>query len=147
MAQALFTAEEVADRLGLHVRTVRNYVRAGRLHAVRIGKQYRIARSDLEAFTGSPVEAAVDQAVAQQHRHVEASSIVEADAVDPTTASRVSTLLTGATAHRRDGDERLRIETIYDEQRAHLKIVVLGSLATSAHIFSLINAILEEPDR
>ena len=141
MAQELFTAEEVADRLGLHVRTVRNYVRDGRLHAVRIGKQYRIARADLEAFTGSPIEAAA------RHRHVEASSIVDVDAVDPTTASRVSTLLTGATAHRREGDERLRIETIYDEQRAHLKVVVLGSLASSAHIFSLINAVLEEPDR
>jgi excisionase family DNA binding protein len=146
MAQELFTADEVADRLGLHVRTVRNYVREGRLHAVRIGKQYRIARADLEAFTGSPIEAAGPGAVAR-HRHVEASSIVDVDAVDPVTASRVSTLLTGATAHRREGDERLRIETIYDEQRAHLKIVVLGSLATSAHIFSLINAVLEEPDR
>jgi excisionase family DNA binding protein len=146
MAQELFTADEVADRLGLHVRTVRNYVRDGRLTAVRIGKQYRIARADLEAFTGSPVEPAVRDSVTR-HRHVEASSIVDADAVDPHTASRVSTLLTGATAHRREGDERLRIETIYDERRAHLKIVVLGSLATSAHIFSLINAVLEEPDR
>ncbi|HEX4358368.1 MAG TPA: helix-turn-helix domain-containing protein [Pseudonocardia sp.] len=144
MAQELFTADEVAGRLGLHVRTVRNYVRDGRLHAVRIGKQYRIARADLEAFTGSPVEAAVRDAVTR-HRHVEASSIVDVDAVDPTTASRVSTLLTAATAHRRDGDQRLRIETIYDEQRAHLKIVVLGGLASTAHIFDLINAVLEEP--
>jgi excisionase family DNA binding protein len=144
MAQELFTADEVADRLGLHVRTVRNYVRDGRLHAVRIGKQYRIARADLEAFTGSPVEAAVRDAVTR-HRHVEASSIVDVDAVGPTTASRVSTLLTAATAHGRDGDQRLRIETIYDEQRAHLKIVVLGGLASTAHIFDLINAVLEEP--
>jgi excisionase family DNA binding protein len=30
----------------LHVRTVRKYVRDGRLKAVRIGKQYRIARDD-----------------------------------------------------------------------------------------------------
>lgn len=146
MVQELFTADEVAERLGLHVRTVRNYVRDGRLHAVRIGKQYRIARADLEAFTGSPVEAAVRDAVTR-HRHVEASSIVDVDAVDPTTASRVSTLLTAATAHHRDGDQRLRIETMYDEQRAHLKIVVLGGLASTAHIFDLINAVLEEPTR
>jgi hypothetical protein len=57
----------------------------------------------------------------------------------------VSTLLTGA-AHRREGDERLRLETIYDEQCAHLKIVVLANLTTSAYIFGLISAVIEEPD-
>jgi excisionase family DNA binding protein len=48
----LYSVEQVADRLGLHVRTVRNYVREGRLKAVRIGKQYRIAADDLAAMTG-----------------------------------------------------------------------------------------------
>jgi excisionase family DNA binding protein len=55
MNEELFSVEQVADRLGLHVRTVRAYVRDGRLKAVRIGKQYRIARADLEALTGGPV--------------------------------------------------------------------------------------------
>ena len=46
------SVEQVAESLGLHVRTVRDYVRGGRLKAVRIGKQYRIARADLDALTG-----------------------------------------------------------------------------------------------
>ena len=45
--QDLYSVEQVAAQLGLHVRTVRNYVRDGRLKAVRIGKQYRIAREHL----------------------------------------------------------------------------------------------------
>ncbi|MCI2416563.1 helix-turn-helix domain-containing protein [Saccharopolyspora sp. K220] len=145
MQQDMFTADEVAERLGLHVRTVRNYVRDGRLKAVRIGKQYRIARAELEAFTGQSLEPTVRDTVTR-HRHVGVSSIVEIDAINPATASRVSTLLTSATAHRRDGDEQLHLETIYDEQRGHLKIVVLGSLTTSAYIFGLISAVIEEPD-
>ena len=52
MTDEWFSVDQVAQRLGLHVRTVRNYVRDGRLKAVRIGKQYRIARSDLEELTG-----------------------------------------------------------------------------------------------
>ncbi|WP_141724717.1 helix-turn-helix domain-containing protein, partial [Streptomyces niveus] len=50
----LYSVGEVAERLGLHVRTVRNYVRDGRLKAVRIGKQYRISRADFEALTSTP---------------------------------------------------------------------------------------------
>ena len=53
MNEQLYSAEEAAQILGLQVRTVRNYVREGRLPGVRIGKQYRIARSALEAFAGS----------------------------------------------------------------------------------------------
>jgi len=51
-----YSVDQVASLLGLHVKTVRGYVRDGRLKAVRIGKQYRITREDLEAFAGQPVE-------------------------------------------------------------------------------------------
>jgi len=37
MPQDLYSVEQVADLLNLHVRTVRNYVRESRLKAVRIG--------------------------------------------------------------------------------------------------------------
>jgi hypothetical protein len=127
------------------VRTVRNYVRDGRLKAVRIGKQYRIARADLEAFTGRPAEPSIPDSVSRR-RHVGVSSIVDINAISPAAVSRVGTLLTSATAHRREGDEQLRLEMIYDEQRAHLKIVVLGSLTTSMYILGLISAVIEEPD-
>jgi excisionase family DNA binding protein len=50
----MYSVEQVAERLGLHVRTVRSYVREGRLKAVRIGKQYRIAGEDLATMTGRP---------------------------------------------------------------------------------------------
>ena len=51
MDQDLYSVEQVAEQLGLHVKTVRNYVRDGRLKAVRIGKQYRmrISRPWLES--------------------------------------------------------------------------------------------------
>lgn len=138
MEQELFTADEVAERLGLHVRTVRNYIRDGQLAAVRIGKRYRITREALEAFTGAP---ATDPEPVRRHRHVEVSSVVEIDAVGPTTAHRVATLLTAAV----NGDQaRVRIKTIYHEQRGHLKVVVFGGLADSAHIFGLIEAITED---
>src|ERR1043165_4518982 len=111
MTQELYSVEEVAERLGLHVKTVRAYVREGRLHAVRIGKQYRIARADLEALTGRPA-AALDAGVRRQ-RHVEASSIVEIDAISAEDASRLTNTLIGAAKAPRQGGDRLRVETIY----------------------------------
>src|ERR1700719_234576 len=116
MPQNLYSVEQVAGLLGLHVRTVRNYVSEGRLKAVRIGKQYRIAREDLEAMTGRSASALEPEPI-RRNRHVEVSSIVEIDAVSPDTANRVMNLLGGAHNARRSGDEPLRIESIYDAER------------------------------
>ncbi|GGU73354.1 MerR family transcriptional regulator [Streptomyces albospinus] len=133
--------EQVAERLGLHVRTIRSYVRDGRLAAVRIGKQYRIAHQDLEAFTGRPVPAPPDDVDGRQ-LHTEVSSIVEVDAVDAETAHRLTTLLMGSAANRRAEDGSLRIQTVYDEERARLKVVVLGSLADTARLFAYMEGVL-----
>ena len=61
MSEQLLSPHQVADALGLHVRTVRNYVRDGRLPATRVGKQYRIAREDLEKFFGARLERLYDE--------------------------------------------------------------------------------------
>ncbi len=131
--QELFTADEVAERLGLHVRTVRNYIRDGALPATRIGKQYRISRADLEAFTGRPLSEPEPRA----SRHAEVTSIVELDAIGPAMAERLMTLLTSV-------GSSLHVKTIYQRERAHLKVIVVGDLTGSAYTFGLINAIVEE---
>lgn len=142
MREDMLSIEDVADRLGLHVRTVRTYVRDGRLKAVRVGKQYRIAESDLDAFLGRTGDANTENAETRP-RHVDVSSVVDVDSVDAHTAGRVSTLLTSATAHRREGDEPLRLETMYDEQRSRLKVVIVGGPETTRELLGLINAVID----
>src|SRR5580658_1928095 len=112
MYKELYSVEQVADRLGLHVKTVRNYVRDGRLKAVRIGKQYRIAREDLAAMTGRPI-ANLDRDEVQRTRHVEASSIIEVDAISPAAAIRIANALVATANGRGQGDQPMRIQTIY----------------------------------
>ncbi|MGD0131321.1 MAG: helix-turn-helix domain-containing protein [Bryobacteraceae bacterium] len=131
-AQELYSVEQVAERLGLHVKTVRSYVREGRLKAVRIGKQYRIARLDLEAMTGRPEP---PPEPVQRTRQVEVSSIVEIDAISPETANRLTVSLIG-------GASGIRVETIYNAERARLKIILVGDLDKNASYLKFINAIL-----
>jgi excisionase family DNA binding protein len=44
------TPQEVAELLRLQVQTVYDYIRNGRLPAVRLGNRYRITQADLDAF-------------------------------------------------------------------------------------------------
>src|SRR5579872_3950555 len=124
MQEDLYTVEQVAELLGLHVKTVRLYVREGRLKAVRIGKQYRIAGEDLAALTGRPAASFRPEPV-RRTRHVEVSSIVEIDAVSPESANRLTVGLIG-------GAEGIRVESIYNRERGQLKIVLVGDMEKNA---------------
>src|SRR5688500_5206410 len=119
----LLSVEDVATTLGVHVRTVRRYLREGRLRGVKIGKQYRIAAADLAALTG---QAAADAAgdVVRRRRHSEASGGGQIDAIDPDSAMRVMNGLGGAIKGRdKHSDTPLRLDTVYDETRGRLKVI------------------------
>jgi excisionase family DNA binding protein len=133
MSQELYSVEQVAERLGLHVKTVRNYVREGRLKAVRIGKQYRIAQADLEALTGRPEPPAEP---VRRERHVEVSSIVEIDAISPESANRLTNVLISVASG-------IRVESIYDAARGRLKVILVGSMEMNVSYLNMIGALLE----
>jgi excisionase family DNA binding protein len=144
MAQELYSVEQVAARLNLHVRTVRNYVRTGRLKATRIGKQYRIAGSDLESFTGS-ARTANGLRARNAGWNMEVSTVALIDGVTPELANRLTTLLLGAAKGRRgDNAPSLRLDAIYSEEHDRLKLILSGDARSTAEMLKMATALLEE---
>ncbi|MEV4577682.1 DNA-binding protein [Nonomuraea jabiensis] len=94
--------------------------------------QYRIAKEDLAAFTGAPLGAP---------RRAEASSIVQIDGIARGDMDRVSTMVLGSLAGRPHG---LHVEFVYDEEREHLKVIVLGGLEDSAQVLRIVDALVRE---
>ncbi|MEV0808843.1 helix-turn-helix domain-containing protein [Micromonospora sp. NPDC050200] len=139
MSNDMYSVERVAELLGLHVRTVRGYIRAGRLRAVRIGKQYRIARADLDALTGRPTTAPPAGAPA-----LEVSSIVQVDGVDRAAADRLGTLVLAGVNTHPDPARPLRVQTVHDEERHRMKIVILGDPAATANLLHLLDAVVRD---
>jgi excisionase family DNA binding protein len=133
----LYSVEEVAALLGLHVKTVRGYVHDGRLEAVRIGRQYRIGADALEAFTGRSL------APPRRTSTVEVSSIVQIDDADRALADRISTLVMSVGGVVQD-DGRLRVELAYDAGKSRMKLIVLGGPESTAELLRLVGALLED---
>jgi excisionase family DNA binding protein len=48
--QEFYTAEELADRLKLNVITIYRYIRAKKIKAYKIGKEYRIDQKSFSDF-------------------------------------------------------------------------------------------------
>ncbi|WP_017602741.1 helix-turn-helix domain-containing protein [Nocardiopsis alkaliphila] len=141
MAQQYYSVDQVAELLGLHVKTVRAYVREGRLAATRIGKQYRIHRKDLIAFTGGDPE---EGASSGERPHAEASTVVQIDDVDRAMVDRLSTLLTSAVAGPPGNGVRTHVQVVHDPERARARIVLVGGLEETARLLEFVRSLLSE---
>jgi excisionase family DNA binding protein len=147
----MYSAEEAAQLLGLQVRTVRNYVREGRLPGVRIGKQYRIARADLEAFTagafthkafsGAPTLPGPSKSTEVV---AEVSSVVQIDGIDPTARDRVERTLAAAALGGEGDLDMPRVEPLYDEERRRLKLIIVGNVSQTAELLRIVDALTRE---
>jgi excisionase family DNA binding protein len=53
----VYTLDEVAEIMQVTKRTLYNYIKAGTLHAVKMGKYWRVSEESLQDFisTGTPV--------------------------------------------------------------------------------------------
>jgi len=48
-----YTAQELADKLRVNVMTIYRYIKAGKLNAHKIGKEFRIDKNEFEQFLKS----------------------------------------------------------------------------------------------
>jgi excisionase family DNA binding protein len=138
---AVYSAEQVADILGLHVRTVRGYVRDGRLPAVRMGKQYRITEQDLQAFAG----VVTDKPASSPHAHV--STVVHIDNADRLTMDRITTHFTAAAISNPNRPGQLNVHSTYDESACRLTIFVVGDPESTTAVIGLIGALTRQDDK
>ncbi|OBA89098.1 hypothetical protein A5662_24375 [Mycobacteriaceae bacterium 1482268.1] len=141
MSVAVYSAEQVADILGLHVRTVRGYVRDGRLPAVRMGKQYRITEQDLRAFTGAATHEQADSPRAR------VSTVVHIDNVDRLTMDRITAHLTAAAVGDSNRPGQLDVHSTYDECACRLTVFVVGDPESTTAVIGMIGVLTRQDDR
>ncbi len=50
MEKDFYTAQDLADKLGVNIMTIYRYIKSGKLKAYKIGKEFRIDRKEFELF-------------------------------------------------------------------------------------------------
>src|SRR5581483_2353805 len=86
MSDKVYTVEQFAELVKLHPKTVLRFIKEGRVRAVKVGRGYRILRSELEAMTGA-VFGRPDRSP------VRVTSIIDIPEVDPQAAQRFGRML------------------------------------------------------
>jgi len=140
-AKHLFTAEEAAERLNLHVKTVRKFIRSGKLSAKRIGKEYRITRAALDDFAG--VTTVPSDLMTARTRQVLVSSIVDVDAIGPEDSQRITTFILAGLNTPHGTDDFPRVDTLYDAERGRLRVMITARPALACDLIRTIATLAE----
>lgn len=136
MSEEIYTVEQFAERLKLHPKTVLRFIREGRVRAVKVGRSYRILRSDLEAMTGV-------FPTGTSRAGLRVTSIVDLDDVDPGMAARLTTYVTSVRMGGGTQGEPMNITVAHDPARRSVKIVLVGAPADTADMLRMIQAVVE----
>ncbi len=138
MSEELYTVEFAARRLKLHPTTILRFIRDGRLAATKVGKSYRILRSELDRLAGAPATPGTPLGDAR------VTSIVDVDGVDADWARRLAAMTTAAlNARSQAAGAAMRADVIHDPGNSHLKIVLVGPPGDTATMLGLLQVWLD----
>lgn len=134
MAAVFLSAQQVADRLGVHPRTVHRYVREGRLAASKVGNRYRISPTEVRAFLGGDADSSTLEAAPAARADV----TVEMWDVAPKQADRIRALVLGAADGRPRRTPRLEVHITHEPDALHLQVTIRGSLEQASAVLALL---------
>jgi excisionase family DNA binding protein len=152
MSEEVYTVEQFAERLKLHPKTVLRFIKDGRLRAVKVGKSYRILRTEMEAMTGftpdvfaiaGPALEALLTRRAQPSR-ARVTSIVDIPDVSPDKAQRMARLLPAARAGRTAPADPMSLDVAYDPATRTLKVIIVGAPADAAAMLKMVEVLSED---
>lgn len=134
MSADLLTVDAAAKMLHLHPKTVLRFIRDGRLKASKVGKQYRILRSDLRALVGA----------AEKTRAAAArvTSVVDITGVDATLLNRLSTALLASINAPHARDEAISLDIAHDPLRHTVKVIIVAAPADTAALLGFVDALV-----
>lgn len=135
MSEEVYTVEQFAERLKLHPKTILRFIKEGRLRAVKVGRAYRILRSDLEAFGLAPPRSAPG---------ARTTAIVDIPNVSPERAQQIARTLTSTRMGAGAPAEPMNIDIAHDPLTKQVKVVLVGSPMDVAALLRLVDVLLEQ---
>ena len=153
MEDKFYNIEQVAEILDVHHKTVRKFIKDGKLRANKLGKQWRISKNDLDLFTNNK-DSAVDIGSSKNDEEIEfennyykseednvikVSSVVNIEYINEEEYIRTSNMLLSV---MNCNDENLignRINMKYSKNEKRLRIMLWGSIDVVKDLLDVIS--------
>ncbi len=158
MENKFYTIDQVAEILGIHHKTVRKFIKEGKLNANKLGKQWRISPLDLERFT--KVEDSIDESEAISYdeeielsnnelnfevkNEIKVSSVIDLEGIDSDEYSRISNMLLAVMNCKNDSLQKNTINIKYSKNVNRLRVMLWANINTTKEVLDVIEMLRED---
>ena len=152
MEQDIYTADQVAEILNLHPKTVRRFIRQGNLNARKVGKQWRVMESDLKLFLGDRrIQTKEDNNLflvnkekkEEGRKKIQVSSVVDIYVNNKEESVRIANSIFAALNCKDPTYGETRCDHIYYEDERKARFILWGSIGFIQDLLACISKITE----
>jgi excisionase family DNA binding protein len=143
MPEKYYTAEQAAELLKMHIKTVQRYIREGKLRANKVGKSWRITGHDLSVFaegTQEHTESLLGMEIPPAD-HVKISAVADIEAVNREEAIRIMNTLNAVMNVTPQEYGTSTFTSQYLEPDRKMRIMLWGNLPFMEAMMSIISAL------
>ena len=146
MNQYLYTVTEAAKLLKLHPKTLRRKIQKGEIQSTKIGKQYRLTRTQLEDFCGTTLSGSYLDSSPETQRRVLVSTVIDIHAISEEDSSRITNYLLAS--QKNEPAESIlsltRIDSIYSPELGYLKVLISGDSPVVRDLMTMIEKLISQ---
>lgn len=157
MKDKFYTIDQVARILGMHHKTIRKFIKEGKLSANKVGKQWRISDKDLNVFMDNPSneEMKVDEEMkistdeinsAAVRPKINISTVVEINEIGKEQYTRISNTLIAVMNCKDSSLANSTINMKYYEKENKLRIMLWGTMKFTTEMMSIVSTLTEDDD-
>lgn len=147
MGEDFYTIDKVAEILDLHHKTIRKFIKEGKLKANKVGKQWRISTNALDRFIKK--DSLVDDSSVNFHStgeyrdRVKVSMVTDIDNISVEEYNRISSTLI-AVMNSKDGSiGKSTIDIKHDRENNKVRILLWGGLEFIEYMLEYIKMLIK----
>lgn len=133
MKHNMYSVTELSDILDLHPKTVRRFIREGKIKGTKIGRSWKVHQSDLRQYTHSELTNEVKDEVvyspADNPDRITVSAVIEIWEKNSDEASRISNSLIALLNTKDPSWGKTRYDFIYQPEVGKARFILYGSPA------------------
>lgn len=158
MENRFYTIDQIAEILGIHHKTVRKFIKEGKLKANKLGKQWRISQIDLDIFTkdkNSIIESEVPicneelefsnkDSKVEINNEIRVSSVIDLEEIDKEEYLRISNMLLAIMNCKDESLQRQTINMKYSKDINRLRIMLWANIDATKEVLDVISMLIED---
>lgn len=142
----MYSVTRVAEILSLHPKTVRRFIREGKIRASRVGREYRVRKEDLRAYAHAELPPRPDEPrpATPLASRIHVSAVIEVAEGHSDEVSRISNSLIAVLNSKDPSWGASRYDLIYHPETRKARFVLNGTPAFIRTLLELVEVLMQE---